>query len=261
MAKNESTAVNELIRIATTQKPLQADPADDLMFTDPPTPLPRSRAANGTPLGTMTMQGLGTPPMAPAPPQQPDQPMGAMTIQGLGPVVQRAMAAAAAPRSVDDERGGEPAAATPAAPLPAPARSQPMSALPLPAPAQSQPMPAQSLPLSPPPRAMPVAAPFETGSMPLVAQVVSPAAPAVHPAERRGHEQGPSRAWFEQAHERLDHRAHVSPSEAWIGTMQLRRGSRSLVRKLLVQGLTLCVYSYVIYPSMPAPACPDVYRE
>jgi hypothetical protein len=35
MAKTESTAVNELIELVATQKPLAADPSEDLMFRAP----------------------------------------------------------------------------------------------------------------------------------------------------------------------------------------------------------------------------------
>jgi len=66
MAKTESTAVNDLIQIAATQKPLPVDPSEDLMFAIPskkdrssklsargtaqvpPLPLPRDRAPHGT---------------------------------------------------------------------------------------------------------------------------------------------------------------------------------------------------------------------
>ena len=64
MAKTESTAVNDLIKIAATQTPLRKDPSEDLMFTIPPkkdrsskhvmtprgtdVPLPRDRAPHGT---------------------------------------------------------------------------------------------------------------------------------------------------------------------------------------------------------------------
>jgi len=58
MAKTESTAVNDLIKIATTQTPLANDPSDDLMFTIPPkgrdrstkmvAPLPPMRVPHGT---------------------------------------------------------------------------------------------------------------------------------------------------------------------------------------------------------------------
>ena len=59
MAKNESTAVNELIHRVATMTPLRPDPADDLMFRAPPPPLPRTRSAHGTTVGAKTMQGLG----------------------------------------------------------------------------------------------------------------------------------------------------------------------------------------------------------
>jgi len=66
MAKTESTAVNDLIQIAATQRPLPADPSEDLMFAIPskkdrnpklsargtaqvaPLPLPRDRAPHST---------------------------------------------------------------------------------------------------------------------------------------------------------------------------------------------------------------------
>jgi len=50
MAKTESTAVNELISIMQTQKPLHSDPSEDLLFKIPsqPAPMPRGRAPSGT---------------------------------------------------------------------------------------------------------------------------------------------------------------------------------------------------------------------
>src|SRR5690349_5320344 len=100
MAKNESTAVNELIERVAAQKPLVADAADDLMFSPPrsapPAPLPRHRSPSGTdqhphvvarkpshtPAAAMTMQGLGP---ALATGQRPaGRPSAAMTMQGLG---------------------------------------------------------------------------------------------------------------------------------------------------------------------------------
>jgi hypothetical protein len=81
MAKNESTAVNELIHRVATMSPLRPDPADDLLFRAPPPrpkqltspskqpappahgnevpPLPRTRSAHGTSVGAKTMKGLG----------------------------------------------------------------------------------------------------------------------------------------------------------------------------------------------------------
>jgi hypothetical protein len=179
MAKNESTAVNELIKRMTNMKPLRPDPADDLMFRQPapaPAPLPRSRSANSTPSAAMTMQGLG-------------------------PVVQRALAATP-PRPPDEVWHTTPA-----------------------------------------PRTMPVAAPFETGAMPVVA-----AHGRAQPAHAVGSSMiarpphaswsAPTRAWFEEAHERLEQVPH---QEEWVGTLQLprRRSARSLATRLIAPMILL----------------------
>jgi len=77
MAKTESTAVNDLIKIATTQAPLRQDPSDDLMFAVPSTkdrstkqhalvprgtdvPLPRARAPHGTEQNAIAMPAIKT---------------------------------------------------------------------------------------------------------------------------------------------------------------------------------------------------------
>lgn len=252
MAKNESTAVNELLQRMATMTPLKPDPSDDLMFRRPPSPspsqlaprtpasspargsdvapLPRNRAANGTPVGTMTMQGLGGRPMPPVPPAAKSD--GGMTMQGLGPVVQRAIAeseaGAPAPRRAARTPLPLPAPAAPAMPAPPPVRSsqaQPVQAEPAPA-RSSQPHPAQVLeapPMkqraaTPAPRSMPVAAPFESGAMSASGHA-PPAAAAV------GIE-APSRAWFELAHAQAQ-LEHVPQEERWVGTLQLNRRRRS----------------------------------
>jgi hypothetical protein len=153
MAKNESTAVNDLINRMTTMTPLRPDPADDLMFR---APAPRRRAANGTPPITMTMKGLG-------------------------PVTLRAPAAAAA-----------------AAPRPA----------------------------VPGPESMPVAAPFDsTATLPFDITATLPLGRTI--------EAGPGRAWFEQAHQRLN---QSKQEETWVGTMYVRGRSswKSLVAPIVV---------------------------
>src|SRR5438105_3993529 len=82
MAKTESTAVNELIKLVETATPLRPDPTDDLMFkapskkvspprmtsTIPPmkgagevAPLPRQRAPNGTQRGVPAVGGERAP--------------------------------------------------------------------------------------------------------------------------------------------------------------------------------------------------------
>jgi hypothetical protein len=267
MAKNESTAINDLIHRVATMKPLPPDPSEDLMFS-PPKPLPRSRSASGTPAAAMTMQGLGTPPQAPARPA--DRPAAAMTMQGLGPVVQRAVSAPPPPPpSVDDawtldepsRRSARTSAQMKAqAPQPAQPTPPPQAAkAPPPPPAPEPAPPAVERPSRPArrrttaPRSMPVAAPFESGSMPIVASF-GPAKP-VHPAPVTlplGHavapatvEMSPSRAWFEQAHERLDHVPH---EEAWVGTIQVHRrpSGRALARKLIVPTLLLTVVGVLV---------------
>nr|MBA3454599.1 hypothetical protein [Deltaproteobacteria bacterium] len=87
MAKTESTAVNDLIKIATTQTPLRHDPSDDLMFAAPSkkdrsskhalvpsgtevAPLPRNRAPLSTqqhaiamPAHRLSSAAISPPPM------------------------------------------------------------------------------------------------------------------------------------------------------------------------------------------------------
>src|SRR5829696_996200 len=77
MAKTESTAINQLIEIVQTQKPLPADPSEDLMFRKPDRkklsaprltstvsgvgeiePLPRARSPIGTQQGLPTVKGV-----------------------------------------------------------------------------------------------------------------------------------------------------------------------------------------------------------
>ena len=267
MAKNESTAVNELIHRVATMKPLPPDPSDDIMFTPPRkaapsqqtggraegAPLPRSRSANGTPVGAMTMQGLGPRPMTPA----PGKPSAAMTMQGLGPVVQRAMAAAKRPRppqSVDDGWTEDEHTTTP---IPVQAsQAQPRTTtttLPVQA-SQAQPRArtSQSHAVQPPPpplrrqhtttapRMMPVAAPFESGSAPSgsmssassgrvpAAQEPMPVSQAAEPAAAI--EVAPGRPWFEQVHaqrEQAQAPEQIHHEEAWIGTLHVRSRRRS----------------------------------
>jgi len=276
MAKNESTAVNEMLARLATMKPLPPNPSDDIMFTAPKAALAapaagtprgrggeakpprRARAANGTPMGMTTMQGLGAAPAA-MPPASPEQPAPAATMQGLGPAVQRAMAAPppppparSRPPTAQSLRLQQREMAVPpppppvrsqelAAPLPPPpARSQERAVLPPPPPTRSQAMAAQpeasAAPLparrrtTPAPPSMPVAAPFETGALPPAAsllhaspaQAVSPSMAAVPAAASASMVAEPSAEWLAQA------RAGLEASPA--ATLQLRR--RSLVQKL-----------------------------
>lgn len=166
MAKNESTAINELIRITTTQQPLKPDPADDLMFRVPatasaPPPLPRHRSPSGT-----EQQGLPTVP--PAAERHPSRPPGrapaASTMQGLGPVVRAATAApkaapkVAPPAAVDDAWTDEETTAEPqrgkttmpsSMPLAAPFEA-PKAAAPRSTPAKGAPVPVPPRPPVPP---------------------------------------------------------------------------------------------------------------
>jgi len=86
MAKTESTAVNDLIKIAATQTPLASDPSEDLMFSIPskkdrnpklsarataqvpPLPLPRERAPHGT-QENLIARSTTLPPVPPVPPK------------------------------------------------------------------------------------------------------------------------------------------------------------------------------------------------
>jgi hypothetical protein len=212
----------------------------------------------------MTMQGLGPRSMTP----EPGKPSAAMTMQGLGPVVQRAMAAAKRPRtpqSIDDGWTDDEITKTP---VPTPARratrmeaqaaqssqrlpvqapaAQSSQRLPVQAPEQaaqsSQRLPVQAQPPQPPrrrhttpaPRAMPVAAPFESGSVPSASLGRAPMGQGAEPAAAV--EVGPSRAWFEQAHEQFEQgQAHeqIQHEEAWIGTLHVRSSRKSRVGKLI----------------------------
>ncbi|HWO22788.1 MAG TPA: PEGA domain-containing protein [Kofleriaceae bacterium] len=127
MAKNESTAVNELIQRVATMTPLRPDPADDLLFRappPPPKPAPRTRPAHGTPADAMMMKGSG-------------------------PVAKQALAANALPPPLP--------APSPRMPAPPLSSSSSLSSLSLPLPPPRHPTA-----LPPPP---PVAAPFESGAM------------------------------------------------------------------------------------------------
>src|SRR5688500_6521356 len=90
MAKTESTAVNDLIKLTTTQTPLRHDPSEDLMFappskkdrrstkqlalvphgTDVP-PLPRNRAPQSTQQNAIAMPALKIPSAAADRPSEP----------------------------------------------------------------------------------------------------------------------------------------------------------------------------------------------
>jgi len=257
MAKQESTAVNELIHRVATMKPLVPDPADDIMFSPPRAVQPqpqtprRTRAANGTPSAAMTMQGLGAPPVPPA-----GKPTAA-TMQGLGPVVQRALSSTPPlPRSVDDGWTMTPV------PVAAPARqssrreaqsSQSMPAVPpppLPSQSQSQsmktPLPARHV--TPVPRSMPVAAPFESGGMPAASRSMTRG----HAVEAGAAEVAPTRAWFEKAHERFeqgpDRLEEIPHEETWVGTMQLHRPPTwgALIGKVIAPIVVLVVAGVLV---------------
>jgi PEGA domain len=147
MAKNESTAVNELIQRVATMTPLRPDPADDLLFRAPPPPPSKQAASKQAP----SKQAPGGE-VAPLPRTRSAHgtPAGAMTMKGLGPVVKQALAANALPppppSSIDDG-WAEDATVVDKPPVPAPARSRRAANAAAPASASAS----QAMPKAPPP--------------------------------------------------------------------------------------------------------------
>jgi cytoskeletal protein RodZ len=88
MAKTESTAVNQLIEMVATSKPLPPDPSDDLMFREPPrrTPSGTGVPVNPRSLGGPTLMGpAGPSTLPPLPPVQPvSPPPQNQTLMGIG---------------------------------------------------------------------------------------------------------------------------------------------------------------------------------
>ena len=205
MAKTESTAVNELISIMQTQKPLQSDPSEDLLFKLPSQgsdkrarmtasvpardvpPLPRGRSPVGTsehPVGVAPSRPEVAVSRSGIPLPRASGPM-AMSIPASNPNITLPPLPTSLLR-VETERQARPS-------LPPPARPSRPDAQGTPAPelrARRDVVPDRLTPNTTAPVAMPVAAPFEprpaqaeklVATLPLPAPRPSPSLPMPRP--------------------------------------------------------------------------------
>ncbi len=209
MAKTESTAVNQLIELVSTQKPLPKDPDEDLMFTTPKrkvsaprmsatvtghamdvAPLPRARAPQGTQQGVPVIPGPSAVRVTTAPPSRM---VTIPPISGAPPIPVPAVSMAVSPPPIPptaDMRQTRPS-------LPPPIRpSTPRTSaahLVVPSPTRT------TAPVS-----MPIAAPFEpVPSGHVIAAQSYPAAPMAYPSAAPylahvPHDMTSNQEWFDE---------------------------------------------------------------
>jgi len=254
MAKNESTAVNELIELMTTQKPLPKDPSEDLMFSAPKkvsmprttssapqgtgevAPLPRARAPQGT------QRGVPAIPSSPAAVRMSTAPLSrTMTIPPIAPppIARRPFAPS------DSARQTKPT-------LPPPRPSSPRQTMhssvpPVPA---ARPIAPPPMPSVPPAIAgpsalqmMPIVAPFESKpSIPTMPFVPAPpiSAPLAYPSAQPYLAHLPTdmtsnQEWFDQ------HGFDVEQQDIGTARVQKRADWKVFVPKLIAPMIGLVI--------------------
>ncbi|MBA3539348.1 MAG: hypothetical protein H0T79_06940 [Deltaproteobacteria bacterium] len=243
MAKTESTAVNALIDLVNTQKPLPADPSEDLMFAAPrkgsgrvaSTELLGAREVEPLPRGRV---GLGTQTnLSPAQPgvRMSSQPVRAMTIPPLS----------TRPSGALPVQGMASRETKPTLPPPIRSRSQGTPAPELSStsmrsastPTPSHPVPPASRSLvhaTVAPASMPVAAPFEPARVAPATLEPARVAPATL-------DMTSNQPWFDSATtDAIEAELSESHSE---GTLQLQKttGTLGLVGKLIMPMLLLVI--------------------
>jgi hypothetical protein len=274
MANLESTAVNELIDLVQSGKPLD-DPGEDMFRAPPPAARPPLQAAP-PPVPSMASAIPPRGEVEPLPPMRAPTGTSQLVLRGTPAAAPRAPAA----RAITAPEGTPPPVLLP--PLPSsvrmvtapPTRATTIPSLPsakatLPPPVRaSVPPPTRSTASTLPPATAPVAAPFETKAAvddnPFIAQpVVAKPAPAGKPAKAsKIDETGDVVAadgWFESS------RGVDKVDETWMGTRPVQRqgNTHAAVRRLIlptlaIVGAGLAIGAYIGHhrhaAAAPAPA-------